>query len=287
AASGGAGSAARRAACAIAAAGVLAALVPAAHAADSWSTPFPGVRRLSRTTARPWRINAVQVDLCAPGVSVRATRSSERRRTPSSFASLVGAELAVNGDFFSFETYAPRGLAVGQGETWGDNLSGYGHIALGAYRTLITPHLERLASPPSWMQQVVGGRPRIVQNGKVVSSSSSLCTVRHPRTAAGLSRDRRTLILAVVDGRSSSSIGMTCDELGALMVELGADIALNLDGGGSSAMWMKGIGVVNRPSDGAQRVVSNHLAVQADGSGLPAHCPYPRDEVLYLAAAAQ
>jgi len=72
-----------------------------AGASDTWTTPFTGVRYLYRTTSKPWRIHAMVVDLCAAGVKVRATASSERKRTTSSFGSLVGAHAAINGDFFS------------------------------------------------------------------------------------------------------------------------------------------------------------------------------------------
>src|SRR5690606_12207514 len=120
-----------------------------------------------------------------------------------------------------------------------------------------------------WAREVVGGHPMILRNGEVVSNTGSLCTARHPRTAAGISRDRQTLYLVVVDGRSSASIGMTCAEEAELLKELGAWDALNLDGGGSSTMWIRGRGVVNAPSDGTPRVVANHLAVQATGSGIP------------------
>lgn len=93
-------------------------------------------------------------------------------------------------------------------------------------------------------------------------------TVRHPRTAVGLSRDGRTLIVAVVDGRQPGhSVGLTLPELADLMIKLGADEAINLDGGGSSSFVYLPEGaekVVNRPSDvgGRFRPVANHLGVR-------------------------
>lgn len=44
-----------------------------ARAADKWTTPHPGVRHLYRTSSTPWRIFALEIDLCAQGVSLRAT----------------------------------------------------------------------------------------------------------------------------------------------------------------------------------------------------------------------
>jgi MYXO-CTERM domain-containing protein len=72
---------------------------------------------------------------------------------------------------------------------------------------------------------------------------------------------------------------MTCKELATLMEGLGAHDALNFDGGGSTTMWIKGKGVVNHPSDGAQRVVANHLAIHAHGSGTPGSCDRTIDEL--------
>ena len=76
----------------------------------------------------------------------------------------------------------------------------------------------------------------------------------------GLSRDRRTLLILVADGRREGVPGLTLPELAAVMVEAGACTALNLDGGGSSALWLRDR-IVNRPSDGFERKVANHLGV--------------------------
>jgi exopolysaccharide biosynthesis protein len=86
---------------------------------------------------------------------------------------------------------------------------------------------------------------------------------RHPRTALGVSADGRTLYLLVVDGRQPGhSVGMTLPELADAMIALGADDALNLDGGGSTAMvYARPDGTLqsNRPSDGDFRTVSTSV----------------------------
>lgn len=254
---------------------LLGAVATPAAAADTWTTPHPGVRHLFRTTSTPWRIFALEIDLCASGVSLRATASSERKRTVSSFAKLVNAEAAVNGDFFSFSTYGTSGLSVGNGGKWADTSdnSSSGFFAFGLDRLELSKPSAVVSAPPGWMREVVSGRQHIVNAGVVYpADTNTFCTTRHPRTAAGFSKDRRKLILAVVDGRTQISVGMKCTELGKLMADLGAWDALNLDGGGSSAMFVAAKGVVNDPSDGVERVVANHLAVQADGSGEPGSC---------------
>jgi exopolysaccharide biosynthesis protein len=77
----------------------------------------------------------------------------------------------------------------------------------------------------------------------------------HPRTAIGIDRDTNTVLMLVIDGRQTISRGYTMVELANLMLELGAEDALNLDGGGSSTMVGPRtdgvIGVLNSPSDGS------------------------------------
>lgn len=88
-----------------------------------------------------------------------------------------------------------------------------------------------------------------MQNGQVLEQLNvDFNTSRHPRTAVGLTKDNK-LIVAVIDGRSSQSQGLTIPQLGELMAALGCTSALNYDGGGSSTAWVKGEGVVNYPSD--------------------------------------
>ncbi len=86
----------------------------------------------------------------------------------------------------------------------------------------------------------------------------------HPRTAIGIDRDTHEILLLVVDGRQSFSRGYTMVELAQKMIDLGADEALNLDGGGSSTMVAKRArvtDVINSPSDGFQRSVANAVEV--------------------------
>ena len=108
----------------------------------------------------------------------------------------------------------------------------------------------------------VGGSEVLVTGGKVVTTDDGEL---HPRTAVGIDSDTGRLLLVVVDGRSKASIGSTLLELATLMVELGAEEALNLDGGGSSTMAVTppdgDLTVANSPSDGAQRPVPNGLGL--------------------------
>ena len=87
----------------------------------------------------------------------------------------------------------------------------------------------------------------------------------HPRTAIGIDKDTGQVLMLVVDGRQDFSRGLTMVELANLMTSLGAEDALNLDGGGSSTLIAPDptgvIGVRNSPSDGFERHVANGLVV--------------------------
>ena len=116
-----------------------------------------------------------------------------------------------------------------------------------------------------------GGEPStlLVDHGRNRGATARVQPLkRHPRTAAGVTRDGRTLLLVVVDGRQPGwSAGATLVELADLMRGLGAWTALNLDGGGSSALWWRAPGeaegrIRNRPSDGHVRPVANALGVR-------------------------
>ncbi len=120
------------------------------------------------------------------------------------------------------------------------------------------------------MSDAIGGMPMLLQNGVVVAPTTCIPAdfcAPNPRTAVGVTSgcvDHLSAchyIIVVVDGRRAGSVGMTFQELAALMQHLGATWALNLDGGGSSAVWIKGHGIVNKPSDGAERSVPNALLV--------------------------
>ena len=110
----------------------------------------------------------------------------------------------------------------------------------------------------------LGGGPRLVENGQVrVKDESFRADVRvgrGPRTAMGIDKNGGYIIL-VVDGRQGYySTGMTLTELAYTMQKFGAIDAINFDGGGSTAMVVRNR-LINRPSDGSERSVSNALLV--------------------------
>lgn len=113
--------------------------------------------------------------------------------------------------------------------------------------------------------QAVGAGPMLVKNNsiflttKIEEFGSDVAGGRAPRTAIGRKADGHILTV-VVDGRQENSVGMSLLELAMFMQELGAQDAMNLDGGGSSEMVVKSQ-VVNKPSDGRERRVGTALAI--------------------------
>lgn len=115
--------------------------------------------------------------------------------------------------------------------------------------------------------QAICGMPRLVRDGKINietnrSNRDVFVATRQPRTAIGVNKSRKTLYIVTVDGRQSDySVGMTLSELADFMIKLGVNDGLNLDGGSSTTLWLKGK-VVNRPSDfQAERPVANALMI--------------------------
>jgi exopolysaccharide biosynthesis protein len=120
-------------------------------------------------------------------------------------------------------------------------------------------------------EDVLGAGPKLVTAGRVDITDRrekmipTFATDRHPRTAIAVLNDGRALLVAV-DGRQPAlSIGMTLAELARLLIEFGALEAINMDGGGSTTMVVKGA-IVNRPSDvTGERPVSDAILVLPPG----------------------
>jgi hypothetical protein len=137
--------------------------------------------------------------------------------------------------------------------------------------TLVGDTLALILRLPPLSQSIVeliGGGPRLIRDGTATVESvaegfgQSFATDRHPRTAVGFSQDSTKLYLFTVDGRQPEySVGMSLYELADYM--LGWDVfqGINLDGGGSTTIVVRGQ-VVNSPSDaGGERTVANALMV--------------------------
>jgi hypothetical protein len=128
-----------------------------------------------------------------------------------------------------------------------------------------------------WAQvpQAVGGGPRLVVNGQVAVDwaaegfDAGFADGLNPRTAVGTTRDGHRLLLVTVDGRQAFSKGVSLAGMAAIMKRYGAWNAINLDGGGSTAMAVGGLTVNNPSGAGAERPVADMLLVFSDHAAQP------------------
>lgn len=232
---------------------------------------------------------AVKIDLTDPRVSVQVALADDRDPdgdgpcvgmldTTSSAAKRLDFDITMNASFFAAPTAkeaAGKKIRYFVGnctypEGWhfsaGKLIS---KPAKNAMRSTIVVHdtgkisiEDDLRELPADTRFAVSGNATVLKNGMAIAAASP--PVRHPRSSVGISADGRTLLMVAVDGRQSTveespykrvhSRGMTMNELGELMRSLGANDAINLDGGGSTSLVLKDphtgvFTIANQPSD--------------------------------------
>lgn len=177
-----------------------------------------------------------------------------------------GTEVLLNGGIVRDIRKGASSMALAPGTTV---LSGNGSAAafLNGLRTgdkvTVTQTLGNQAADSA--ASVGSAGPQLVRDGRVQVTSEEeeiaddIAQGRVPRTGVGIKKDG-TVLIVVADGRSDSSVGMTLTEFGRYFVQLGADRAMNFDGGGSSEMVVNGK-IMNDPSDGSERPVRVALGV--------------------------
>ncbi len=238
----------------------------------AWTHEVVGVGVVLRTCAcelagLPQTVSVLEVDpregarlaLACPGGFV-GTRAIGRARA---------AVAAVNGGFFDRQGRSVGVLRIG-GEAFGarhDNRTtgvviderGRARIATDARASF------------DGVRDVMTAGPLLVADGAVVAGAKDWSKTRHPRTAVGRRRDG-VVVFVPIDGRTVASRGVSLAVLADYMRELGCVRALNLDGGGSTTMWVRGEpegGIVNHPCDNrrhdhaGERKVPNAIVVIA------------------------
>jgi exopolysaccharide biosynthesis protein len=145
-----------------------------------------------------------------------------------------------------------------------------GFVIVGPESALSELHINdnvklNIKTTPEWenVRHIISGGPYLVKNGNVYVDikEQKLLAIggRNPRTAIGYTKDNR-FIIVTADGREGSSIGMTLTELAQFMQKLGCVNAMNLDGGGSTVMYVKGL-IANKPSVQGGIALSNALTI--------------------------
>lgn len=149
---------------------------------------------------------------------------------------------------------------------------GAGAIAVAQLRpgASITVSMETTGFDWSKVDNVIGGGPFLVRAGKPAVDwkeqgfISQFAQDRHPRTAVGYTVDGDVWFVAI-DGRQATSVGATLAEAAAILVRLGCVEAINLDGGGSTGVNLRGV-TLNRPSDGSERKIANGVLIFVRGA---------------------
>jgi hypothetical protein len=253
-------------------------------------TLYPGVEytREIWTEPRPVIIHVVTIDLETPGLEFLVTpytptdgRVLAGQRT-ADFLETHDLQVAVNGDFFDPwwddgpwryypQTGDPvdvRGITASQGDVYTTGFVNNRSDTL----YIEADNTMQIGQPGGEIYHAISGYTRLVRDGIPltfdVEPRNPYFSAPNPRTAVGI--DENTLIIVVVDGRQINySMGVTIEELAAIMARYGSDQALNLDGGGSSTLVIEGADgkadVINSPIHnripGRERPVANHLGV--------------------------
>lgn len=241
-------------------------------------------RRYQNQSGGPQVVHGLVVDTQVPGVTIDALQSSGCQ-TIGDMAAAAGAVAAINGGYFNVNTCAPVSLLKSNGVLLATNGVKRGAFGLDAAGI---PLVEVVAAGQDWplAHEAHGGGPTLAVNGTALNGAADWGAEgfqdpaflgKNPRTFAGYDAAGNVLF-GTVDGRRANAKGMSLDELAAYSIsgEIGATHAVNLDGGGSTTMWVKGAtynGVVNYPSDNAEQELQTHIGSRGVSGGFFVFAP--------------
>lgn len=206
-------------------------------------------------------INLIELYLDSVSTKFKVAFLEDSLIKTSEFGANHNALAAVNGSFFNRDAGGPVVFLKVNGE-----IIHKGHVnrnpfnERGAIGWSADQPIQILKKPESgWLsssyETILSSGPLLIFNSQIQNfNNNPFHENRHPRTAVAITNDRR-LFLVTIDGRSFQAYGMTINELTNFLIALGAKDALNLDGGGSTSMWIKNKtenGIVNYPSDNLQ-----------------------------------
>lgn len=221
-------------------------------------------RRFDVLFAGPQSLTVLDVRL--DGGRTRLDVAAPGRLTPTSaMGTAAGALAAINGGFFERDGSA-RGLLRLDGVLRSPARAGQASVGIAADGRLSL--VSRPAGDWPEVHDALGAGPMLLRGGRIVDHGERQRDVRHPRSAIGTTADGRLLWLAV-DGRTPPAAGMSFEQTARVLQALGCSDALNLDGGGSTTLWVAGLGVCNFPCDdgvydhAGERAVANALLLHA------------------------
>jgi exopolysaccharide biosynthesis protein len=200
--------------------------------------------------------------------------------TTSDFGEQANAIASLNGTFFDISNGGSVDYIKSNGEVINENrLSKNGKRAIHQKSALVINKgklgIAKWNGSPNWEKTLLAddimvSGPLLImdKSEEKLDTANTFNKTRHPRTAVAITKNKRVLLITV-DGRNANSAGMSLFELSKLMRWMQAEDAINLDGGGSTTLWVNnGTGVVNHPTDNkkwdheGQRKVANVLLLK-------------------------
>ncbi len=246
-----------------------------------WQPVFRGIElcEASIEKPRPLQVRAARIDLREEGIRFFVTPSNGdapgevNGRRSTQFLTEFKLQLAINASFFGgkFEVGAEQdviGLCISNGDR-------YSPPDQRAALLIGKDNRAWIAEPPTDVEKAynaVAGDTIIVKEGRNIvdrNARDGFTGGLHPRTAAGITRDGRYLILMTTDGRQAGySEGTSKPETAEWLIKLGAWVGLNLDGGGSTNLVIEGPDgkpkLINHPQSTTWlRPCANHIGVYA------------------------
>ncbi len=209
------------------------------------------------------------VDLSFPGIEIAITPELKEKYLTSIFAHQNDCFLAINGE--AGRTMYP-GCGLGE---WTGNWIVRGN-PVQMTDTKERPFLSfDKSNKAKYVKAVIvdttltedkynaiWGRFDILVDNEIVEDTRN---THYSRTVMGINGDGNILYLMIVDGkRPEHSLGLTYAECASVMKLVGATNAMACDQGGSSCMYVKGKGIINRPADseGIERPVYTHFGIR-------------------------
>ena len=205
-----------------------------------------------------------------------ATDPDKPATTTTGFAQRYDAYAAMNGSYFNVRTLFPATYVKDEkkveGRTYPSEMFRVdGAVGVkGKTVTIASSDTSSYDAVFKGCKDILAGGPVLMKNGEVMNQwpMTSFFFGRHPRSVIGSDADGY-VYLVVIDGRfPGKAVGMTIPETAEICRQLGLMDAINLDGGGSSALWIKPSGVISHPFDNHQwdnvgeRVVPNAIIVK-------------------------
>lgn len=198
------------------------------------------------------------------------------------YAAEKNAIAAMNGTFFNMKNGGSEDYVRSDGKTINETqLQANGKRSFHQEAAILfnprSVKIVRWDSTANWEDHLKGkdvlvSGPLLIYNGKMISwPDKKDFFAKNPRSVLGVHKN--WLYLVAVDGRNNKAAGMSIDELTLLMHWLKVDNAINLDGGGSTTLWVKNYpygGVVNHPSDNGKWIHSDAYKPGMDLDNLPA-----------------